>query len=93
MDRVKKVVEKIGERIKKEGFKAVLFYTKKFDGFIPEKFVYSRDDMKRAYMKLDNEKKNVFKSVYSNILKYHDELKKRYIRNVDLFLRGVKIRF
>ncbi|RLD16164.1 MAG: histidinol dehydrogenase [Caldiserica bacterium] len=93
MDRVKKVVEKIGERIRKEGFKAVLFYTKKFDGFIPEKFVYSRDDMKRAYMKLDNEKKNVFKSVYSNILKYHDELKKRYIRNVDLFLRGVKIRF
>jgi len=93
MDRIEEIVRDIKNRVKKQGIKAVLYYTKRFDGVYLKKIVYRKEDLKKAYTDMDKKLRNIYKRIYNKIYRYHSELKKTYIKDFSFSRNGVKIKF
>lgn len=71
-----KIVGKVAsiiKRVKKEGDRAVLFYTKKFDGvnLTKKNLAIEKDEIRSAYQKVNSEFLIAIKKAYANIQQFH----------------------
>ena len=68
-------VDEILDDVKQNGDKAVLSYTKKFDGadFKPEDMLVTRKEIDEAYKKVDAELIEVMKKSLANVMEFHQK--------------------
>lgn len=79
LDKTFEVVKPILSDIKSNGLKAVLRYTKQFDGFESEEILVSVEEFAEAEKKLEPKIKKALKIAYKNIYKFHKaQLPKNY---------------
>ncbi len=67
----------------KSALKTLKFYTKQWDGFIPENFILDKQNLKIAYDKLQKDQPKVlqaFKQAYKNLYTFHKKNKPQNFR-------------
>ena len=70
-----KTIKPVFEKVKKEGDKALKYFSKKFDGFSPERFELSKEKFEKFAQKCPQKLKNAIEVAASNIGKFHEEQK------------------
>lgn len=92
--KVTQVVSDIIENVKTNGDNAVLGYTKKFDGTIPQKLKYSKDELKQFIEKCDPEFIDALERAAKNIEEYHKMQKQNGFVNTrpDGVILGQRVR-
>jgi len=94
-DETSQKVAEICSQVAKEGIKAVLDYTRRFDGINLDKakFVVGEDEIKSAYQSLDKDFIKALKKAIQNIKKFHRRQrfrKKNWIKRKKGFVLGEK---
>ncbi len=70
-EKILKIVKPIIEDVKRNGLKAALKYSKKFDGFDKEKIIVTKKEFDRAEKFLDGASKKAMLTAAKNIEKFH----------------------
>jgi histidinol dehydrogenase len=79
MTKTYQIVQPILDDIKKNGFKSILFYAKKFDGFTGKQIKVTEKEFDQSEKIVSNEFKKAVKIAIKNITKFHKEqLPKKY---------------
>ena len=72
-EKIMKIVKPIVEDVKRNGLKAALKYSKKFDGFDKEKVTVTKKEFDRAEKFLDSASKKAMLAAARNIEKFHSK--------------------
>ena len=72
-NRINTIVEEILQEVKISGDKAVEKYTKKFDGFDPNPMQVNADQIKNAWVAIDNNLKHSLEEAHRRIQKFHEK--------------------
>lgn len=90
VEKVPEGVIEIIDRVKSEGDSAVIFYSKKYDGYEGENFRVSDEEIKKAYEEVNSEDLQVLKSAANNIRKYAEK-QMSLIKGMDFEIDGVSL--
>lgn len=72
-EKILKIVKPIVEDVKRNGLKAALKYSKKFDGFDEGKVIVTKKEFERAEKFLDGDSKKAMLAAAKNIEKFHSK--------------------
>ena len=75
-----KLVEQLFEQVQKNGDKAILQYTKQYDGVELDSLRISENTMQKAYEKVPAELRKAIKLAKKNIEKFHRQQKEKTVR-------------
>jgi histidinol dehydrogenase len=72
---IEKNVKKIGEKVKKEGDKALIEFTNKFDGVLlkPEELKVSEEEIKKAYNQVSSELLSAIRLAIKKVKRFHSQ--------------------
>ncbi len=76
------LIKPVFAEVKKEGDKALRYYSKKFDGFSPEKFELSEKNLKQTALNCPKNLKSAINIAAKNIHKFH-EAQKQSIQKIE----------
>ncbi|MCF6243147.1 MAG: histidinol dehydrogenase [Bacteroidales bacterium] len=68
---IMEVVKPVFEKVKKEGIAALRYYSKKFDGFVPENFQLSGNELKKIANQCPRDLQNAIRQAAENIKQFH----------------------
>jgi len=89
-EKIEKKVFGIIEKVKKEGDKSIIYFTKKFDGIKLESIKVKKEEFEKAKEILTNEEKILINETIKRIKKYHE---KQMPKSFVLIEKGCKIQF
>lgn len=88
------VVKEIIQRIKEEGDKALLEYTRRFDGIdlSPEDLEIPYEELERAYNQLEEDVKSAFEIAHERIRRFHEkQLEKSFFMEEEGIILGNRV--